>query len=148
MNDNEYIEKKILAAIDRTGFNLEYEIQQVLRLHGWHVINNRYYIDDARDVEREIDIIAYKGAVKGVLTCYTYLVISCKKTMESSWVFLTSEKDETDQNFDYYPLEYISGDEDVMYLFQKEKVLVINELRKMCNVYELVNAHDKVFAFR
>lgn len=80
MLENKEFEKDLLEAIDKTGFNLEYEIQQILRMHGWHVINNRYYIDDVLDVQREIDMIAYRRTVKGDTTCYTYLVISCKKS--------------------------------------------------------------------
>lgn len=73
-----------LDALDRTGFPLEYQTQQLLRNHGWNVINSRYYLDDKTGSEREVDIVAYKTRpAEGVLCC-TYLMISCKKATGAS----------------------------------------------------------------
>ena len=45
-------------AINKTGFSTEYNVQKLLEKHGWNVISNRYYIDDQKKIEREIDLLA------------------------------------------------------------------------------------------
>lgn len=59
-------------AINKTGFPTEYKVQKLLESHGWSVISNRYYIDEQKKVEREIDLLALKNGIR--------LVISCKKS--------------------------------------------------------------------
>ena len=57
---SEDVKKKIERAVSQSGFPLEHYIGNVLRKHNWHIITNRYYIDDVKNIEREIDILAYK----------------------------------------------------------------------------------------
>ena len=56
----EDVKKKIESAVLQSGFPLEHYIGNILKKHGWSIISNRYYIDDLKNVEREIDILAYK----------------------------------------------------------------------------------------
>lgn len=79
-------EAKWIEAINKTGFDLEYRIQRILKHHNWHVMNNRYYVDDRAGTDREIDIVAYKVKYIENIVFYTYLIISCKKSFESNWV--------------------------------------------------------------
>lgn len=50
---------KIINAISKTGFILEDKIKQILEKSGWSVITNRYYIDDQKGTEGEIDNLPY-----------------------------------------------------------------------------------------
>ena len=84
---------KIKDAISKTGFLLEYKIGMDLQKKGWKTISNRYYLDDLSGIPREIDILAYKRTVVKNLLVYTCLLISCKKSEDKDWVFLTKQND-------------------------------------------------------
>lgn len=122
-------EEKWLEAIERTGFDLEYKIQGILKRHNWHVMNNRYYIDDRTGMDREIDIVAYKVKDTKDVLFYTYLIISCKKSAESSWVFLTTDQDSNDQDFDSYPIEMAFTDIGMKALIKDEKYIMVEKLK-------------------
>lgn len=80
----EDLKKQISAAISHTGFPLEHYICTVLKNHQWNIISNRYYIDDVKGTEREIDIIAYKvSECIDNVQYITSLVVSCKKSEEN-----------------------------------------------------------------
>ena len=51
---------KFEESIIKTGFDLEYQVSEILRKNKWTVINNKYYVDDVQQTVREIDLIAYK----------------------------------------------------------------------------------------
>ena len=111
MNEEEI--KKIESAVSQSGFPLEHYIGSVLRKHNWRIITNRYYIDDVKNIEREIDILAYKISIneKEGFIYYTGLIISCKKSEKRTWCFLTREADSTDENIDWSPLHFCTSDE-------------------------------------
>ena len=46
---------KLDKAINATGFPTEYKVEKILESHGWKVVPNRYYIDDQKKIEREIE---------------------------------------------------------------------------------------------
>ena len=46
--------------IRKTGFVLESRITRILQKASWSVISNKYYVDDASETVREIDLVAYK----------------------------------------------------------------------------------------
>ncbi len=60
MSIDEQKKKRILNGINKTGFPFEFKISKILENNNWNVINNRYYIDTNSNIEREIDIVAYK----------------------------------------------------------------------------------------
>lgn len=95
---------KFLKGISATGFELEFSISQSLTNDGWTVINNKYYIDDVQGSAREIDILAYKVAIKNKIQIYTVLIISCKKNTENTWVLLAKDKSIKDPNIDWNPV--------------------------------------------
>lgn len=104
--------EKIVDAISYTGFPLEFQISSILKKHGWQTINNRYYIDDVKLIEREIDILAYKCKVdrNNKIAFYTSLIISCKKSSTGLWAFLTTEKPTYDPNFKFFVLANKTSD--------------------------------------
>ena len=87
-------------AIEKTGFVLERKVSGILEKNRWNVINNRYYVDDVTGTQREIDVLAYKWCLIENITVVTTLLISCKKSEESAWVFLTRPVNVSDPNFD------------------------------------------------
>lgn len=84
---------KLDEAINKTGFPTEYNVQQKLIVHGWKVISNRYYIDDQKKIEREIDLLATKNGIN--------LIISCKKSDTEFWTFMTSRNTDVAVPFEY-----------------------------------------------
>lgn len=141
-------EEKWLEAIERTGFDLEYKIQGILKRHNWHVMNNRYYIDDRTGMDREIDIVAYKVKDTEDVLFYTYLIISCKKSAESSWVFLTTDQDSNDQDFDSYPIEMAFTDSGMKALIKDEKYIMVEKLKVIPSWQRIYNAPHRVLAFQ
>ena len=102
-------------AVAKTGFLLEHEVTIKLRSEGWSVINNRYYLDDVSETAREIDLIAYKAKRHAGVFYYTTLIISCKKSEENLWVFLSRDLDPDDPNAEWYPFKVWTNDEALKY---------------------------------
>lgn len=137
-----------LKVFDQTGFDLEYRIQQILRNHNWHVMNSRYYVDDKTGAEREIDIVAYKRKLSGDIACYTYLIVSCKKASKSSWVFLTTDMDTTNEEFDPCPVEIVASEPGIQNLINREKSLAVKLLMSMDIYRKISDTPHKVLAFQ
>lgn len=102
--------RKFLAHIDKTGFVLENQIAQQLKAARWTVISNRYYVDDAEESVREIDLIAYQVSKVKHLDVYTSLIISCKKSETNAWALLSRKLDLKDPNYDWHPLHVWAND--------------------------------------
>jgi hypothetical protein len=100
----------LAAQIGKTGFVLENRIAQALKAARWTVISNRYYVDDAEESVREIDLIAYQVTRVQHLDVYTTLIISCKKNEACAWALLAREIDLKDPNSDWHPLHAWSND--------------------------------------
>jgi hypothetical protein len=98
------------AEIRKTGFVLENRIAEELKVGGWYVISNKYYVDDLEDAVREIDLVAYRVSLVGSLQVYTTLIISCKKSESNAWAFLGRTLDLTAPNSDWWPLHAWSND--------------------------------------
>ncbi len=141
-------DEKLLQAVGDTGFCLEYDVYYILRSHRWNVITNRYYIDDIKGSEREIDIVAYKGKEIECVVYYTVLIISCKMAKKSLWAFLTHEKEQEDPNFNYMPIHNVSSDKILNYFISNESSLYIERLVADDKVNELYKIDHKVFAFQ
>ncbi len=109
--------KLIASEIAKTGFVLEHEIAQALKLKGWTVISGKYYVDDNEETPREMDLIAYRVTklANEEVDLYTVLMISCKKSDENVWALLTRDANLKDPNTDYWPLHAWSNDPAVTY---------------------------------
>ncbi|WP_313559370.1 hypothetical protein [Ruminiclostridium cellobioparum] len=141
-------EAKWIEAINKTGFDLEYRIQRILKHHNWHVMNNRYYVDDRAGTDREIDIVAYKVKYIENIVFYTYLIISCKKSFESNWVFLTSNQDSDDEDFDSYPIEMAFTDRGKKALIENEKTVMVEKLKEISSWQRIFDATHRVLSFQ
>ncbi|SDW65237.1 hypothetical protein [Nitrosomonas oligotropha] len=101
--------------IAKTGFVLENRIAQELKAAKWTVISNRYYVDDAEESVREIDLIAYQATRVQHFDVYTTLIISCKKNETNAWALLARDIDLKDPNSDWQPLHAWSNDKALAY---------------------------------
>lgn len=101
---------KVLDAIEKTGFPLEHRTATAFAKRGWSVVANKYYVDDNSGEVREIDLIAYKATRLDSLTVYSAVIVSCKKTSENAWVFLSRPLNPNDPNRDLAPLHYWTND--------------------------------------
>ncbi len=107
--------RKFLSQIDKTGFVLENQIAQQLKAARWTVISNRYYVDDAEESVREIDLIAYHVSKVKHLDIYTSLIISCKKSETNAWALLSRKLDLKDPNYDWQPLHAWANDKAISF---------------------------------
>lgn len=103
------------AQIEKTGFVLENRIAQLLKSAKWTVISNRYYVDDAEESIREIDLVAYQTTKVQHFDVYTALIISCKKNESNLWALLAREINLKDPNSDWQPLHAWSNDKAIMH---------------------------------
>lgn len=103
------------SEIRKTGFVLENRIAQVLQKAGWSVISNKYYVDDAEETVREIDLVAYRVNKVRHFNVYTTLVISCKKSESNVWALLARRADHSSINWDWWPLHAWTNDRALHY---------------------------------
>lgn len=130
--------EKFKDAVSKTGFPLEYEIQKKFEAHGWDVVSNRYYVDDLRKIEREIDLIAYKSCdyVKVVL------VISCKKSEKNYWTFFT------DKNVGpVRPLDILLNNKTASYMLSEELPKVLELLDRHPSLKNITTVSSAVRAY-
>lgn len=106
---------RLSEQIEKTGFVLENQVAQLLKAAKWTVISNKYYVDDAEESVREIDLIAYQASRVQHFDVYTTLIISCKKSDSNAWALLTREIDLKDPNSDWHPLHAWSNDKALSY---------------------------------
>jgi hypothetical protein len=110
---------KFSEKIQTTGFVLENAIAQQLKAARWTVISNRYYVDDAEESVREIDLVAYQVRRVQHFDVYTALLISCKKSETNAWALLCREIDLKDPNSNWHPLHAWSNDKAVAFQLDK-----------------------------
>ncbi len=146
----EALKQEIISAIQRSGFPLEHQVGNILREHGWQTISNRYYIDDIKGTEREIDIVAYKLFLDKTeqIEYITTLIISCKKNEKNKWCFLTRNTDPTDANFNWSPLHYCTTDERLDYMTKRHKGVLIRQYKSEKDVRDLYDFSENVFAYQ
>ncbi len=107
-------------SIQKTGFVLEFKVSETLREHGWTVINNKYYIDDASESVREIDLVAYRAKRVRGFYVYTALIVSCKKNEKNAWVLLAKDSNPADPNITWTPLHVWSNDRALSYMLAQD----------------------------
>lgn len=141
--------KKINDGIDKTGFVLEYKICKILEKHNWTIINNRYYIDDVNNIEREIDIVAYKTSSNEDIHFYTCLLISCKKSEDNVWTFLTKNLDKNNPNINILPINNWTNVKTLKYVLSKLTPKDCNKIiTKNKDIDFLYSLDKQVFAFQ
>lgn len=146
----EDVKKKIESAVLQSGFPLEHYVGNILKKHGWNIISNRYYIDDLKNVEREIDILAYKTYIDEdeLIQYYTTLIISCKKSEKNTWCFLTRKSDVKDCNIDWTPLHFCTSDERLKYMTEKHREILISRYKRHVGIKHLYDFPETVFAYQ
>lgn len=144
----EFDNEKVIRAVEQTGFVLEHYISEQLRLNGWQVINNRYYIDDLKNIEREIDIMAYKAMVNDHIAYYTVLIISCKKATKGIWTFLTRRRPERDPNTDYFVVDNYTTDKRLSHMLKSTQERIKSILIADQDVNPLFQVEHLPFAFQ
>lgn len=108
--------------IRKTGFVLENQIAQQLKSAGWTVISNKYYVDDAEETVREIDLIAYKCTKVQHFSVYTAMIISCKKSEANVWALLSRQINLKDPNSNWQPLHTWSNDKVLNYQLSESEM--------------------------
>jgi hypothetical protein len=142
--------------IFKTGFPLEFQISQILENHGWSLIHNRYYLDEMQDIEREIDIIAYKSAKVIDFKLVTSLIISSKKSESDFWCFLTKKYRKKDPNIDPIPIHNSTNNKILNFMFANfdwkkdlQAVITLQSTVKSENFLNRIYDIDrKIFAFQ
>lgn len=146
------IQKRLVSEIAKTGYVLEHEIAQALKLKGWTVISGKYYVDDNEDAPREMDLIAYRVTRfdNDAIELYTVLIISCKKSDENVWALLARSANLKDPNTDYWPLHAWSNDPALTYqLSRPGKPKAYHEGMRTLGVVDAVaDPQVEVFAFQ
>lgn len=113
--------EKFAEEIRNTGFVLEYKVASALKKEKWTVISNKYYEDDLEGTVREIDLLAYRVKQVNEIRVCTVLLISCKKSEESSWALLSREIDHKDPNVDWWPLHIWSNNKAVTWFSSRKE---------------------------
>jgi len=136
--------------IQKTGFVLENAIAQQLKAARWTVISNRYYVDDAEESVREIDLVAYQVSRVQHFDVYTALLISCKKSDANAWALLCREIDLKDPNSNWQPLHAWSNDKAVTFQLAKpDSASLYHEKIALSNVGNALRTPEvEVFAFQ
>lgn len=111
--------QKVTQAIGKTGFKLEFETGNILRLNGWHLISNRCYIDDLEGTVREIDLLAYKVNIVEGISVYTVIIVSCKKSEANAWALLSRPIEQNDPNANWRPFKGWSNHPAIDYYLSK-----------------------------
>ena len=143
---------KCIQAISQTGYVLENRVATSLQEKQWSVLSNRYYLDDVTSIPREIDLIAYKAKAVENVTVYTAIIISCKKSDQNAWVFLTKNLNKQDKNLELHPLNIWSNSRIMMkqeirqHLVKEVKASVDSDqmLNKLYNIDRNVFAYQEV----
>jgi hypothetical protein len=111
--------KPYIDGVNATGFPFEQNTAEKLRRQGWQIIANRYYIDDDENKPREIDLLAYKAASFKDFDLRTAIIISCKKSDQHHWAFLSRDANLKDPNSDWQPVHFWSNDKPLSHVLSK-----------------------------
>ncbi len=143
------LKQDIQKAVEHSGFPLEHYVYGTLKKYGWSVITNRYYIDDIRGTEREIDIVAYQIHLDEIenIQYITTLIISCKQSENKTWCFLTRDVDSSDGNIDWTPLHFCTTDERLEYMTNNYRESIISRYKSNIATRELYSFNENVFAY-
>ncbi len=108
----------IADALERTGFPLEHRTGRAFQDAGWTLFTNKYYVDNVSGDAREIDLIAYKVSESKEFSVVSGVIVSCKKTTDRKWTFLTRQITKN-PNKNLAPLHYWSNIASLSYMLEK-----------------------------
>jgi hypothetical protein len=144
--------EKIKEQISKTGFVLENEVCKILEENKWNIINNRYYLDDIQNINREIDIIAYKVYSINDILYYTTLIISCKKSEKDYWSFLTKDIRQNDPNINLCPINNWSNDKILNFMLStqgiEDRIISLSDEPDKEYLDFIYGINQQVFAFQ
>lgn len=142
--------EKFSTEIRKTGFVLENHVAQWLKIAGWTVISNKYYVDDSEETVREIDLVAYRVTKVQHLNVYTALIVSCKKSESNVWALLARDINKKDPNSDWWPLHAWSNDKALEFqLSASGRAKLFHEAAQANGVRDVISFPDvEVFAFQ
>ncbi|MEM5404114.1 hypothetical protein [Paraburkholderia unamae] len=148
--DNKLDFAPYIDGIKATGFPFEHWTAERLLANKWQIISNRYYIDDDENKMREIDIIAYKASSHGDFDLRTVIIISCKKSEQHNWAFLSRDANHGDPNSNWKPVHFWSDHKPLSYAVSRDSwAAKYHESVKDRGVKELFDQPDyDVFAFQ
>ena len=143
------LKQDIQQAVELSGFPLEHYCFRVLQEHDWFTITNRFYIDDIRGIEREVDIVAYKVHIDELekILYFTTLIISCKRSKSKTWCFLTRNANENDGNIDWTPLHFCTTDNRLEYMTNNHRENIISRYKANIATKDLYHFDENVFAY-
>lgn len=143
-------EESLIKAVKESGFPFENHVCMSLKRHGWLIIPNRYYIDDIKGVEREVDILAYKYTYdeNENICYYTALIISCKKSEKYKWVFLTRKQDENDININYFPFHFFTDDNRLKYMTDSHLSDLEREYKRNIKVKDIFDFPKSIVSYQ
>jgi hypothetical protein len=135
---------------DKTGFILEHEVATILERNGWHVIHNRFYLDDKQDIQREMDLLVYKYDEREGINIFTTLIVSCKKSAFKDWIFLTRDAHATKNNMDLSPFTFWTNSDILNFQLKDNKFsdLKVTDATKLAYLNSKFEYEKTVFAFR
>lgn len=142
--------KPYIEGIKATGFPFEHWAAEKLLAAKWQIISNRYYIDDDENKAREIDIVAYKASSQDDFDLRTVIIISCKKSEQHHWAFLSRDANVSDPNSNWKPVHFWSDHKPLTFEINEENWAELYHARvKKMGVKDLFEqpSYD-VFAFQ
>jgi hypothetical protein len=135
--------------VKKTGFVLEVQVAEALRRHRWTVIHGRNYIDDVQGSVREIDILAYKVRMIQNIRYYTTLIISCKKSEGKIWALLARDRDNSDPNMKWDPIQVWSNEKILSFMLSENWQGDYLATVRSAGVHQhIMNAEVNLFAFQ
>ncbi|SRR5258708_5783362 len=152
MKTQKSYDEELEEKIKQTGFILEHQVAEMFEKAGWGIIHNRYYIDDVVPQQREIDLLAYKVDESipnfRIVTC---LIVSCKKSEQYDWIFLTRKAPSMGSNINMNPITINSNVgvfnyEVTITDWKKEKSANAGKFKGLLN--KLFSYPDVIFAFK
>ncbi|WP_186258931.1 hypothetical protein [Burkholderia gladioli] len=110
-----------IEGIKATGYPFENWAAEQLLSAKWQIISNRYYVDDDENKAREIDIVAYKASSHDDFDLRTVIIISCKKSEQHHWAFLSRKANIDDPNANWKPVHFWSNYKPISFQIEQDE---------------------------
>jgi hypothetical protein len=90
-NDSSDLLSRLSGWLEEQGYPLEMVVARTFREADFRTLQSSYYTDPESDVQREIDVIAYRQNQIGKILVRVSFAIECKLSRDKPWVLFTSE---------------------------------------------------------
>ena len=123
--------EQVSLFLTKSGFILEMEISELLIEQGYSVEVNKYFHDYDENKKREIDIVATKiiDEIKVVL------VIECKQSSETDWIFICSDRNPSRH------YEYVKCQPSLQYSKGSSGTKIFNHLHTLDHKIQIAKNH-------